>query len=90
MQMTVVPSSEQGDLTIWHVDQCMLNVKVVCKGSSGELVTCRPWLTLIVDEHTRAICGAWVSTEPPSAETIQNVLLTAIQDIRRSDAPHAA
>jgi len=47
---------------IWQADHAMLDILV--EGESGE--TLRPWLTIILDDYSRAIPGYFIGPDPPS------------------------
>lgn len=48
---------------IWQVDHCLLNLKVVHKDNAKE----HPWLTIIIDDFSRAIMGFCLFIGAPSA-----------------------
>lgn len=60
---------------LWQADHTMLDVWV--SNERGQRV--RPWLTLIEDDYSRAICGYALSTETPGALQIALVLRHAIR-----------
>lgn len=71
------PESSSPNGRVWRIDQCQLDVKVTCRDSFGEEATSRPWLVIVVDEHSRAIVGSHLSLEPPTTglpEFIQSLV----------------
>jgi putative transposase len=66
---------------IWQADHTLLDIWV--RDGSGPLV--RPWLTVIMDDYSRAIAGFRLSFQAPSA--IQTAL-TLRQAIWRKSLPH--
>lgn len=52
---------------VWQVDHTKLDVFVV--GQDGVLLG-RPWLSLVVDTHSRCIMGMHLGMESPSAEVV--------------------
>jgi putative transposase len=48
---------------VWQVDHCLLNLKVVHKDNAKE----QPWLTIIIDDFSRAIMGFCLFIGAPSA-----------------------
>jgi len=65
---------------IWQADHTQLDILVV--GSDGK--PDRPWLTTVMDDHSRAICGYTVFTGAPSA---LNTALALRQAIWRKTDP---
>jgi putative transposase len=60
----------------WEVDHTRLNfmVRVTPDGKVED----RPWITVVLDCHTRMIVGFWVGFEAPSVETTCRALRMAI------------
>ncbi|WP_458042930.1 DDE-type integrase/transposase/recombinase [Microbacterium sp. HM-570] len=58
----------------WHSDHTELDILIV--GADGKPV--RPWLTTVLDDHSRAICGYMVFTGAPSAMNTALALRQAI------------
>ena len=59
---------------MWQADHTMLDILVV--GTDGK--PARPWLTTIIDDHSRAICGYTVFLGAPSAMNTALALRQAI------------
>lgn len=59
---------------LWQVDHTRADIHV--KGD-GNTVT-RPWLTVVLDDYSRAICGYLLSTDAPSAAQTALALRQAI------------
>lgn len=59
---------------IWQADHTPLDILVLDKNSKPA----RPWLTIILDDHSRAICGYSINLESPSAMNTALVLHQAI------------
>lgn len=55
-----------------HIDHTQLDV--VCVDSESGLPLGRPWLTLLIDAHTRRILSFWVTFDPPSYRSLMMVL----------------
>lgn len=64
---------------MWQADHTMLDVLVI---EDGKPV--RPWLTLVIDDHSRAVAGFFLTTAAPSAI---NTALALRQAIWRKDDP---
>ena len=47
---------------IWQADHAQLRIKLVRKDGSSD----RPWLTVVIDDYSRAIAGYYLGFEPPS------------------------
>ncbi|XWW48541.1 DDE-type integrase/transposase/recombinase (plasmid) [Fibrella sp. USSR17] len=65
----------QAPNALWQADHTMLDIWVQDEG--GQRV--RPWLTLIEDDYSRAICGYTLSTQTPGAIQIALALRHAIR-----------
>jgi len=59
---------------IWQADHTLLDITVI--GEKGDVV--RPWLSLIVDDYSRAIAGYFLSVGAPSAMNTALALKQAI------------
>lgn len=59
---------------MWQADHTLLDLELLCE--KGEVV--RPWLTLVVDDYSRAICGYFLSLNAPSAVNTALALRQAI------------
>src|SRR5262245_26141565 len=66
---------------MWQADHSLLDIWV--RDGSGPLV--RPWLTVIMDDYSRAIAGFRLSFQAPSA---MQTALTLRQAIWRKSLPH--
>lgn len=68
---------------IWQADHTMLDILVLDAG--GNLV--RPWLTTVIDDHSRAVAGYTVFTGAPSALNTSLALRQAIWRKQEPDWP---
>lgn len=59
---------------MWQADHTLLDVLVL--DGKGEAV--RPWLTVVVDDHSRAVAGYMLTTDAPSAANTALALRQAI------------
>lgn len=66
---------------IWQADHTPLNVWLI--GADGQPV--RPWLTIVLDDYSRAIAGYYLLTHAP---TIIHTALALRQAIWRKSEPH--
>lgn len=49
--------------SIWQVDHAQLDIKLLREeGSIG-----RPWLTIVIDDYSRAVAGYYLGFDPPSS-----------------------
>jgi len=55
-----------------HIDHAPLEVLLGTPGDGDNLA--RPWLSLAIDAESRAIVGAFLSSEPPSCRSCTTVL----------------
>jgi putative transposase len=69
-----------GPNTIWQADHCVLDVLLVREGQAPA----KPWLTVVLDDYSRAIAGYFLTFEAPSA---LNTSLALRQAIWRKDDP---
>jgi putative transposase len=69
-----------GPNTIWQADPCLLDVLLVREGQAPA----QPWLTVVLDDYSRALAGYFLTFEAPSA---LNTSLALRQAIWRKDAP---
>jgi putative transposase len=66
---------------IWQVDHAQLDIKLVRDdGSVG-----KPWLTIVIDDYSRAVAGYYLGFEPPSS---LRTTLALRQGIWRKGDPH--
>ncbi len=65
---------------LWQADHTLLDILLV--DEKGQLR--RPWLTTIIDDYSRAICGYYLSFETPCAI---NIALSLKQAIWRKSSP---
>ena len=65
---------------IWQADHAQLGFS-----SSGRWVTARPWLTIVIDDYSRAIAGYYLGFDPPSS---LRTALALRQGIWRKGHPH--
>lgn len=55
--------------SIWQVDHEQLDIKLLRDdGSIG-----KPWLTIVIDDYSRAVAGYYLGFEPPSSDVIKSV-----------------
>ena len=67
--------------SIWQVDHAQLDIKLLREdGSVG-----RPWLTIVIDDYSRAVAGYYLAFEPPSS---LRTTLALRQGIWRKGDPH--
>ena len=67
--------------SIWQVDHAQLDIKLLRDdGSIG-----KPWLTIVIDDHSRAVAGYYLGFEPPSS---LRTTLALRQGIWRKGDPH--
>src|SRR6266567_3925566 len=69
-----------GPNAIWQADHCVLDVLLVREGQAAA----KPWLTVIIDDYSRAIAGYFLTFDAPSA---LNTSLALRQAIWRKDEP---
>ena len=69
-----------GPNAIWQADHCMLDVLLVREGKAPA----KPWLTVVLDDYSRAMAGYFLTFEAPSA---LNTSLALRQAIWRKDDP---
>lgn len=60
-----------------HIDHTQLDV--VCVDSESGLPLGRPWLTLLIDAHTRRILSFWITFDPPSYRSLMMVLRRCVE-----------
>jgi putative transposase len=68
---------------LWQADHTMLDLLIV--GPNGK--PARPWLTTILDDHSRAVCGYTVFLGAPSAMNTALALRQGIWSKTRADWP---
>jgi putative transposase len=66
---------------IWQADHCLLDILVLREGQAPA----KPWLTVVLDDYSRAIAGYFLTFDAPSA---LNTSLALRQAIWRKDDPH--
>jgi putative transposase len=66
---------------IWQADHCELNILVLREGGPPA----KPWLTVVLDDYSRAVAGYYLSFDPPS--TLRTALALR-QAIWRKEHPH--
>ncbi len=69
-----------GPNAIWQADHCVLDVLLVREGQAAA----KPWLTVILDDYSRAIAGYFLTFDAPSALNTSLALRQAIW--RKDDA----
>ncbi|WP_419898628.1 DDE-type integrase/transposase/recombinase [Roseomonas sp. USHLN139] len=52
---------------VWEIDDTRADI--ICLSEDGKTVIGRPWLTLVIDRHTRMIMSFVLSFSPPDTET---------------------
>ena len=67
--------------SIWQADHVQLDIKLLREDGSAA----RPWLTIVIDDYSRAIAGYYVGFEPPSSIRTS---LALRQGIWRKGYPH--
>jgi putative transposase len=48
---------------IWQADHCLLDIALLQENGS----IAKPWLTIVIDDHSRAISGYYLAFDPPSS-----------------------
>jgi putative transposase len=48
---------------MWQADHCWLDILLVCEGQAPA----KPCLTIILDDHSRAMAGYFLTSDSPSA-----------------------
>ena len=66
---------------IWQVDHAQLDIKLVREDGSSA----KPWLTIVIDDYSRAVAGYYLGFEPPSS---LRTTLALRQGIWRKGDPH--
>ena len=66
---------------IWQVDHAQLPIRLIQEDGS----TARPWLTVVIDDFSRAIAGYYLAFDPPSS---LRTCLALRQAIWRKQDPH--
>jgi putative transposase len=66
---------------IWQVDHAQLDIQLIREGCSPA----RPWLTIVIDDYSRAVAGYYLGFEPPSS---LRTSLALRQGIWRKGHPH--
>lgn len=66
---------------IWQADHAQLDIKLLREDGS----TARPWLTIVIDDYSRAIAGYYLGFDPPSSIRTSLALRQAIW---RKEHPH--
>ncbi|MEM5290853.1 DDE-type integrase/transposase/recombinase [Paraburkholderia sabiae] len=49
-----------------HIDHTKLDIFIKVRGFGGRIYKLRPWLTVLIDEETRAVLGFYLAAHPPS------------------------
>jgi putative transposase len=62
---------------VWEIDDTRADI--ICVGEDGKTVIGRPWLTMVIDRHTRMIMSFVVSFSPPDTRTVMEALRLAIK-----------
>lgn len=66
---------------IWQVDHAQLDIRILQEDGS----TARPWLTVVIDDYSRAVAGYYLGFEPPSS---LRTALALRQGMWRKGDPH--
>ncbi len=66
---------------IWQADHAQLDIRLLKEDGS----VARPWLTIVIDDYSRAIAGYYLGFDPPSSIRTS---LALRQGIWRKDHPH--
>jgi putative transposase len=66
---------------IWQADHCLLDILVLNEKGQQE----RPWLTIILDDYSRAVAGYFLTFQAPTAIQTALTLHQAIWNKRNSD-----
>jgi len=70
-----------GPNAIWQADHCLLDILLVREGEPPA----KPWLTIVLDDYSRAVAGYFLTFDAPSA---LNTSLALRQAIWRKENPH--
>ena len=62
---------------IWQADHSLLDILIRCE-TEKPVKNVKPWLTIIIDDYSRAIAGYYLSFEPPTAAQTALALRQAI------------
>jgi putative transposase len=62
---------------LWQEDHSLLDILIHCE-TEKPVKNVKPWLTIIIDDHSRAIAGYYLSFEPPTAAQTALALRQAI------------
>jgi len=68
---------------IWQTDHTMLDIEVLDEKKQAN----RPWLTIVMDDYSRAVAGYFLSFQAPSAENTSLALHLAIWKKGNRDWP---
>jgi putative transposase len=66
---------------IWQADHAQLSILLVREDGQ----TARPWLTIVIDDYSRAVAGYYLGFDPPSS---MRTALALRQGIWRKGHPH--
>ena len=69
-----------GPNRVWQADHCLLDILLAREGGPPA----RPWLTVVLDDHSRAVAGYFLSFDAPCA---MNTALALRQAVWRKDDP---
>jgi len=67
--------------SIWQVDHAQLDIKLL----RGDGSVAKPWLTIVIDDYSRAVAGYYLVFDPPSS---LRTTLALRQGIWRKGDPH--
>ncbi len=66
---------------IWEIDDTRTDL--ICTHVDGKTVIGRPWMTVVIDRHTRMIMGISLTFSPPDTETALDAVRMAIKNKKR-------
>ncbi len=62
----------------WEIDHTPLNIIVVDRVGNETVTIGKPWLSVVIDKHSRMVMGFYISFAPPSTEAMMSCLKMAI------------
>lgn len=66
-----------------HIDHTKLDVRVRIRGRGGRVFKVRPWLTIAIDAHTRAVLAFYLSIHNPSLTSCMMILRELVRRHKR-------
>jgi len=69
-----------------HIDHTKLDIVILVKGRGGRIYRVRPWLTIAIDAHTRAVLAFYLSIHDPSLTSLMMIARELVLRHRRMPA----